>query len=261
MERTENEIWRPAAGYEGRYEVSNYGRVRSLTHWHGAKEPHIISQHIGCGYPCVYLLKNREIKEVKVHRLVALAFIPNPKNLPHVNHIDGDKRNSVRWNLEWVTPKENVAHAMRTGLFKVSYGHTVISDDKLHEIIGLRMLGLTYGEIGRMYGIDSSTAGSICKGRREATQDAEQTILAEAALFAERNKYKYPWAKKRTLNKKGAPKKRVIQTNKDGEVIRKFDSITEAARTNGVLHSSIINNLKGRSEFCGGYKYVYECGD
>jgi hypothetical protein len=113
------EIWKPILGYEGLYEVSNLGRIRSLprkgTH---IKEIHIISQntknkkhYCHCG-----LTKNGESKTKSVHRLVAEAFIPNPNNLPQVNHIDGNKLNNNIDNLEWCTNQENMDHSYRIGL-------------------------------------------------------------------------------------------------------------------------------------------------
>ena len=95
------EIWKPVVGWEGIYEVSNLGKVRNmygviLIGWK-TKDYHYIS-----------LSKNGKNKKYRVHRLVAQAFIPNPKNLPVVNHIDENKLNNCVDNLEWCTQEENV---------------------------------------------------------------------------------------------------------------------------------------------------------
>lgn len=74
----------------------------------------------GCGY--LYLRVKPCGKLYKVHRLVAMAFIPNPENKPQVNHIDGNKSNNHYKNLEWCSVKENIVHAWKTGLNKARYG-------------------------------------------------------------------------------------------------------------------------------------------
>lgn len=106
------EIWRPVEGYEGLYEVSSYGRVRSLDRydkmnrfWKGR----ILNlSDNGIGYLRVQLYSNNKAKWFFVHRLVAIAFIPNPDNLPEVNHIDEDKTNNRIDNLEFCDHKYNL---------------------------------------------------------------------------------------------------------------------------------------------------------
>ena len=115
------EIWKDIEGYEGKYQVSNCGNVRSLM-YHNAKGIKRISllkpATDACGYFRCALSKNNILTTYKVHRLVAQAFIPNPNNYPQINHIDGNKKNNCVWNLEWCTDKENVNHALKTGLRK-----------------------------------------------------------------------------------------------------------------------------------------------
>lgn len=98
------EEWKPISGYEGRYEVSNYGRVKSV-----AKNGLIMAQVKDTyGYVVVSLGYPKVMK--KVHRLVALAFIENPLCKPQVNHLDNKRDNNVLTNLEWVTHKENTEY-------------------------------------------------------------------------------------------------------------------------------------------------------
>ena len=114
------EIWKPVVGYEGIYEVSNLGNVRSLNYRHTntikALSPSINKD----GYIRVHLWKNCKGKVLAVHRLVAEAFVPNPNNKPQIDHINTDKTNNTVWlnedgsvnyektNLRWVTKKENI---------------------------------------------------------------------------------------------------------------------------------------------------------
>lgn len=126
------EVWKDAVGFEGYLRVSNNGRVISLGRWindiYGNKVWKPEREVCPGGkskYKVVNATVNGEKKSISVHRLVAMTFIPNPNNLPQVNHIDGNTRNNAVENLEWCTASENIRHAYRTGLAdpqKISIG-------------------------------------------------------------------------------------------------------------------------------------------
>ena len=100
------EIWKDIEGYEGIYQVSNLGNVRSLN-YKNTGETRILKTRINrCGYICVCLGRKR--KDFKVHRLVAIAFIPNPENKPCVDHINAIRTDNRVENLRWVTHEENM---------------------------------------------------------------------------------------------------------------------------------------------------------
>lgn len=105
------EEWRDIEGYEGKYQVSNTGRVKSLQYHRGNSERCLIPKKGKNGYLYVVLSKENKVKTFKIHRLVATYFIQNKENKPYVNHKDGNKENNNVENLEWVTPLENNLHA------------------------------------------------------------------------------------------------------------------------------------------------------
>lgn len=120
------ELWKPISGFKY-YSVSSYGRVKRLPHkirnsctGFRMLDELIMKPYIDFdGYEIIGLMRNSgdaHTKGYRVHRLVASAFLPNPQNLPEVNHKDGNKRNNNVENLEWTTHAENVKHAKEFGL-------------------------------------------------------------------------------------------------------------------------------------------------
>lgn len=119
------EIWRDIVGFEDYYQISNYGRVKSLkkkTRNGHCKNDKILKERIDKkGYVHYALKKDGKTYEKKAHRLVAEAFIENIYNKPQVNHIDGNKRNNYVENLEWVTNGENQAHSYKINPNRINY--------------------------------------------------------------------------------------------------------------------------------------------
>lgn len=118
------EQWLPVVGYEGLYDVSNCGRVKSLDRRVTTKRKVQINGFFvkgkikpsfddGKGYRRVEISKNGNNRKIFVHRLVAEAFLPNPKNKPQINHTKGQKSNNVVWQLEWATKSEDRQHAIK----------------------------------------------------------------------------------------------------------------------------------------------------
>ena len=154
------EIWRSIKGYSG-YEVSNLGRVRSFK-FNKVRIKGLITNKL-TGYITVYLHKHNKMKNIAVHRLVAMAFIPNPENKPQVNHIDGDKTNNKVDNLEWCTSSENQKHANRTGLRDYEYCKKAVSQySKTGEFIASYNSTL---EAEKVTGVYHSHISRCCKGK------------------------------------------------------------------------------------------------
>lgn len=125
------EVWQDVDGYEGLYQVSNLGRVKSLKRidtkpYKDGFRTHIVNERIlkpfatRTGYLLVKLTKDKKEKSYQVHRLVAIAFIPNPENKPQINHKNGKREDNNLLNLEWVTASENARHKIDVLGFKFS---------------------------------------------------------------------------------------------------------------------------------------------
>ena len=165
------EIWKPIAGYEGFYEVSNLGRVKSMGMaytMNGAiinKPSKILSAcDDGKGYLRLHLKKNKVSKNHRVHRLVAEAFVDNPLKLPKVNHKDGNKKNNHADNLEWCTQAENVAHAYANGMSKRCVPVPVVAIDEK----GNEYYFKSQCEAARKTGIPQQNISSCCNGKLES---------------------------------------------------------------------------------------------
>lgn len=170
-----DEDWRPIQGFEGVYEISSLGRVQRVKGACGTRPGRTLKHLTNWAYPSVALHKGGLRKQVAIHRLVAIAFIPNSNNLPQVNHIDGDKSNYSINNLEWVTCGENHAHAYRTGLRSnlgnpnfgrngAKNGRAKITNAIAEEIRGLRGT-MSQSAIGQIYGIGQSQVSAILSNR------------------------------------------------------------------------------------------------
>jgi len=151
------EIWKDIPNYEGMYQVSNLGRVKSLNYNHTGKEGVLKPQSNKDGYYQVLLWEGGRRKTNKIHRLVMLAFL-GESDL-HVNHINGIKTDNRLENLEYCTRSENIQHAYDTGLIdkkltracaeRIKYGHQ----------------GMTQRAIAEIYGIGKSTVCQIRSGK------------------------------------------------------------------------------------------------
>lgn len=125
---TVNETWKDIKGYEGLYAISNMGRVKSFRQWKRASRPkeYILKSSIAnTGYCQVTLYKDTKKKKFLVHRLVAEAFIPNPQNLPYINHKDENRINNNVENLEWCTAQYNNDYGTARLRTRLTQGHPV----------------------------------------------------------------------------------------------------------------------------------------
>ncbi|MGG2111786.1 NUMOD4 motif-containing HNH endonuclease [Lysinibacillus pakistanensis] len=171
------EQWKAIVEFEGFYEVSNLGRVRSLDRVTKSgqlrKGKYINSSYINkCGYKEVRLYVDGKQYTKLVHRLIAMAFIPNPFNLGTVNHIDGVKTNNDISNLEWCTQEDNNTHAWRTGLIPSSINNGENNRNAKLTLENIKEIRETYvpyskefgaKQLAKRFGITSKTVGRIIR--------------------------------------------------------------------------------------------------
>ena len=172
---SKKEIWKDIIGYEGLYQVSDLGNIKSLSRikFVNGKYPIITKDKIlkfktdKDGYELVGLYKNGVESKKRVHRLVAVAFIPNPKNKPDVNHKNGIKKDNRASELEWCTKKENTNHAILLGLMNVNgekNGQSKLKDNDINEI---KLLSTKFksSKLAIMYGVSKQSIENIINGK------------------------------------------------------------------------------------------------
>lgn len=158
-------IWKPIKGYEGLYEVSNIGKVRSLNYLHTGRVKELKAMKSTKGYSQVSLWKDGKPQIRLIHRLVAEAFIPNPERLPCVNHRDEVKTNNTVSNLEWCTKKYNneysgnIEKAIETTK-KPIFQYTK-NGEFLQEFESIM-------EAERLTGINNANISQCCLGKRKS---------------------------------------------------------------------------------------------
>lgn len=158
------EEWRPIAGYDGLYEVSNLGRVKSLGNGKSNNSKERILKPIdnGHGYLRVPLYKDGVNKLYMIHRLVAQVFCENPHGYLEVNHISEDKTDNRACNLEWVTHKYNTNYGTRNKRVAEKTSKPIFGIDK---VSGLIVEFPSSQEASRALGIAQSNITKCCKGK------------------------------------------------------------------------------------------------
>ena len=225
------EIWKDIEGYEGLYQVSNMGRVKSVERmkWSGkcyykAPERILKPRKNGGGYLVVMLSKNGKVKTCRVHRLVATAFIPNPNNLPQINHIDENKGNNHMENLEWCDSKYN-----------------------------------------NNYGTHNKRVSEKLRGRKQSKESVEKRAeKMRGRKLSEEHKKKVAEKLRGRKQSKESIKKRakkmskpLYSINKESGLITYWESINDASRHLGISPGGICDCLKGKHKSIAGYYWHY----
>ena len=264
----EIEIWKPIVGYEGLYEVSNYGRVKSIERYvkqadHLRYVPERIkktSSHFG--YPVVTLCANRKSKMYPIHRLVAEAFIPNPRNKPFVDHINTDKTDFRICNLRWVDAKENannittLANCRERTYTPERSRKTLETKRKRGSVKGPKAV-FQYTKEGQFVAEFESMEDAMRKTSIHATSigralDDHTQSAGGYMWFSSRAKVVEPYRKRyrRKFTK-------VSYYDKNGSLIKVFDSLAQAQEETGIHRENIVRNarLEGKARR---YKFKLE---
>lgn len=167
------ETWKPVVGYEGLYEISSFGRVKSLGRIARRNRGHarlpirvMVQDRTRRGYWRVRLYDaNGKPHRHSVHRLVAFAFVSGAHYGEHVNHIDCDKGNNRAQNLEWTTPALNVAHAISLGRFRFgeNHPHRKLTDSDVAQIRARYAAGETMVALGNAFGVNYTAIGFVVR--------------------------------------------------------------------------------------------------
>lgn len=230
-----NEEWRTVI-YDGEvledYEVSNYGQVRSLK-WGKIK---ILKQHMDkSGYLVTGLKINKKHKVVKVHRLVAYAFIPNPQNKPTVNHIDENKHNNHVSNLEWATHKEQIHHGTRTE----KYSKKVICIETGQKFDSLK-------QASEQTELPQQNICRCCKGQCKSAGGFHWMYLEDYEQLSNEEIQKIK-------NHKTITKRKIICIE-TGIIYKSFH---EAERQTGLPNTNICRCCQGKVKTCGKLHWMY----
>lgn len=163
----EGEIWKDIEGFESIYLVSNMGRIKRIMHRKNPTNTLMKTTLNTGGYHRISLTVNGKGYSRILSRLVAIAFIPNPKNKPQVNHLNGKDDNRAE-SLEWNTSKENINHAWETGLSTpkngILNGNSVLTEKEVIEIRAIK--GISKREIATLYNIGEAAVGKIIHRQR-----------------------------------------------------------------------------------------------
>lgn len=168
----EGEIWKPIGGYEGFYEVSNKGRIKSL----GRKgsgcsgEDRIIRTPNGNNRYCTFAISIKgKRKQLQLHRVVAIAFIPNTENKPEVNHINAVKTDNTVENLEWCSSSENTIHGLGLGIMNTAKGtqkpNARFTEGEVKIIKEKLSRGVKGSDIAKEYGVNKVLIYNIKSGK------------------------------------------------------------------------------------------------
>ena len=255
------EIWKPIIGYDFNYQISNFGVVKQVINNQEAKANKEIILHkykASKGYPYVRLYKDGKAKTTYIHRLVAVAFIPNPYNKPEVDHINTDTKDYNLENLRWVTHKENANNI----LTRQHCNENVYTKEVAQKSLEKRKItnGVCAPKTVYQYTLDGKYLGeyfSMEEAERQTGASHICDVLNDSTLSAGGFLWTSTLTEDIQYNRRRDPRiKAVQQYDLDGNLIAEWDSIYEAAQDLGTSTSNIcrkIKSLKPRK-----YRFVYK---
>lgn len=245
QEEKQLEVWKSIPNYE-EYEVSNLGRVKRLAYdknvCNGGRqhcdERILKPQKRKRGYQAVMLFKCGKGKSFLVHRLVAEFFVPNPNGYPQVNHKDENPSNNEATNLEWCNQRYNSNYGTSKYRISAKLKNGVLSKP-VEQYCKKGMFIMEYPsaiEASRQLGLSVSGIVSCCNNNPKYSHCGGY-------------QWKYKDSEKRINKNVG----RIYQTDKCGEIINIFETVTQASNATGISRTAISNNLSNLSKSAGGF--------
>ena len=241
------EIWKTISGYDGFYDISSLGRVRShdriVVTINGVTQRRkgvVMQPALRAGYPFVLLQVEKVKKQAHVHRLVAAAFCEKPEGCDVVNHIDGNKTNNSADNLEWTTHSGNIRHAIDTGLREIKTGQrhsaSKLTQDQVDAIRLKLISGQTGASIAREFGVHVMTVSNIRNGRAWGNDGDPMIAECKASASCGSPGESHPMSK--------------LKENDVIEIIRRInsgDALTKIASDYGVTSANIGRIKSGKT--------------
>lgn len=264
-----DEIWKSIGVYQGidftgAYEVSNKGRMRVLDriaeyNWRGRPLKRIVKGHISKqrkdekGRMRITLKMNGEVRYAKVHRLIAIAFVPNPdpEHKTQVNHKDENPSNNCAENLEWVTLKENINYGTRNERAAKNLSIPIAQLDKSGNLL---KTWRSEADAGR-YGFDLSAVSNAVRNKK--IHRGYMWCTWEEFLQNNPDVNFEEYLNKEVNINTGRNRRKIIQLNIDGTFVKEWNNAGEVAREIGVSASSVRACLRGETKTSKGYKWMY----
>lgn len=264
LEDFEGEVWRDIPDFVGFYKVSNYGRFKAVDRF--VNNPRGSARHLKSkiislwkrkfGYYTITLYRDGGRFAFPAHRIVAKVFIPNPKNLPIINHKDENPSNNCFWNLEWCDHTYNMNYG--TANIRKSQRLTNRKDISLtvfqYDLDGNLIQSFPSAkEAERQTGVRANHILDVCKGGRSTTAkgyiwtfENKPSIIGGILERRKRNSIQYT-------------KKPVVQISLDGNIVATYNSITEAVKATGIDKDTISKccKHKGYYKTAGGFKWEF----
>jgi hypothetical protein len=255
----EQEIWKDIKGYEGYFKISNLGRVMAIERYvkqgHGLRycKERIVPHHLNpFGYPCVTLCKEKKSKQHSVHRLIMEAFVPNPENKPHIDHINTDKTDFRISNLRWVTPKENSNNPLTLQHCR----ENTYTDERNRKINAKKK------ELGILIEVFQYTKDGVFVAHYESMQKAQAATGIYASQIRSvlddntQSAGGFMWFTKPQQNikykKRPHPKAReVVLTNDIGKEIKRWEMLKDAAAFVGATADNVRKAIKEKRKVKG----------
>ena len=236
-----DEEWRAVKDYEGLYEVSNIGRIKSLNYNGTGKEGLLKQQSNHKGYKTVMLRKDNKGKTFKVHRLVAEAFIPNPENKPQIDHINCIRDDNRVENLRWVTGKENMENPLTKDKRKAIYSEE--TKKKMSE-----------AKKGKSHPVSEETKKKMSESKKGENHPMYGKHHSEETRHAMSESHKGRAFTEEHRNKIGKSNSKMVYCI---ELDKIFESATEASRELGIQQQGISCCCLGKRKTAGGYHWRY----